>query len=492
MLTIVLRSRNDYKGVFMIRLLVALGFLTAAAAVNAQAHSSQYTEDYQREALELFRDIIGMRTAAGHGQVPAMADYLAMYFLDAGFDGEDVKVIRQTISTGEEVASLVVRFRGNGLANRKPVLLLAHMDVVDAIRSDWVREPFVLIEEDGFFFGRGTSDNKTGVTALTSAFLRLQREGFTPTRDLIVAFTGDEETTMETIQHLLTDHRQLIDAEYVLNSDAGGGYRDLDHNDVSYNLQAAEKTYVTYELTMRNPGGHSSVPRSDNAIYELAAVLKNIEQHQFPARMNEVTQRYFEEMSSLVEGDVGDAMASYARDPNDPAARAVLSKYPAFNATTGTTCVATMLKAGHAENALPQTATATVNCRLFPGVPETEVREQLMQAAGNPDLEITIAFPAWEGPMSELREDVTAAVADAARSQYGDVPLVPYMASGATDSLHTRMAGMPSYGTGGLSMRPEDMFAHGLNERVPVDSFFKALDHWYNLLTDIGSDRARQ
>ncbi len=476
----------------MIRWLVALGLLTAAAFANAQSHSSQYTEDYQREALEIFRDIIAMRTAAGHGKVPAMAEYLAAYFLDAGFDAEDVHVIRQIVSTGEEVASLVVRYRGNGLANRKPVLLLAHMDVVDAIRSDWVREPYELIEEDGFFFGRGTSDNKTGVTTLTSSFLRLQREGFTPTRDLIIAFTGDEETTMETIQHLLTDHRPLIDAEYVLNSDSGGGHRDHDHNDISYNLQAAEKTYVTYELTIRNPGGHSSLPRSDNAIYELADVLKNIEQHQFPAELNEVTRRYFEEMSTLVEGKVGDAMAAYARNPDDIAARAILSRYPAFNATTGTTCVATMLKAGHAENALPQTATATVNCRLFPGVPEADVRAQLMQAAGNPDLEITIAFPAWEGPMSELREDVTAAVADAARGQYGDVPLVPYMESGATDSLHTRMAGMPSYGTGGLSMRPEDMFAHGLNERVPVDSFFKALDHWYDLLTDIGSERARQ
>ncbi len=476
----------------MTRLLVVLGFLTAAAVANAQSHSSEYTEDYQREALEIFRDIIGMRTAAGHGKVPAMADYLALHFFDAGFDPEDVHVIRQTISTGEEVASLVVRYRGNGLANRKPVLLLAHMDVVDAIRSDWVREPFVLIEEDGFFFGRGTSDNKTGVTTLTSAFLRLQRAGFTPTRDLIIAFTGDEETTMETIQHLLTDHRELIDADYVLNSDAGGGYRDRDHNDVSYNLQAAEKTYVTYELTIRNPGGHSSVPRSDNAVYELASVLKNIEQHQFPARLNEVTRRYFEEMSSLVEGEVGDAMGVYARDPDNAAARDILGRYPAFNATTGTTCVATMLKAGHAENALPQSATATVNCRLFPGVPEAEVRTQLMQAAANPDLEIRVAGPVWEGPMSELREDVTAAVADAARGQYGDVPLVPYMASGATDSLHTRVAGMPSYGTGGLSMRPEDMFAHGLNERVPVDSFYKALDHWYTMLTDIGSERARQ
>ena len=475
----------------MIRLAILIACVFTAAAANAQGHSSQYQQDYQREALEMFRHVISLRTAAGHGKVPEMAEYLAEKFLDAGFDADDVFVIRQTISTGEEVASLVVRYRGNGLANRKPVLLLAHMDVVDAIRSDWEREPYELIEDDGFFFGRGTSDNKTGVVALTSTFLRLQREGFTPTRDLVIAFTGDEETTMETIQHLLTEHRNLVDAEYALNSDAGGGYRDHNHNDISYNLQAAEKTYVTYEFTVRNPGGHSSLPRRDTAIYELATVLKNIEAYEFPGRLNEVTESYLRETSSLVGGPLGDAMRAFVRDPSDKEALQTLRRQPAFNAVTGTTCVATMLKAGHAENALPQSATATVNCRVFPGVPEADVRARLTEAADNPNVEIRVAFPAWEGPMSPLREDVTGPVADAARGQYGDIPLVPYMAAGATDSLHTRNAGMPSYGTGGLSMRPEDMFAHGLNERVPVDSFFKALDHWYALLTDIGSERAR-
>lgn len=475
----------------MPRLIILLLWVFVAASAGAQGSSTEYQEDYQRDAHEIFRDIIAMRTAAGLGEVPAMAEYLAGKFLEAGFDEADVEIIPQVLSTGETAASLVVRYRGNGLSGRKPVLLLAHMDVVDAVRSDWVREPYQLIEEDGFFFGRGTSDNKMGIAMLTATFRRLQREGFTPTRDLVIAFSGDEESTMETIQYLITDHRDLIDAEYVLNTDAGGGYRDHEHNDVAYQLQAAEKTYVTYELTIRNPGGHSSLPRPDNAIYELARVLNNIEAYQFPARANEVTQGYFEEMSSLVDGAMGEAMSAYASDPGDVDARAVLGKEPLFNAITGTTCVATMLKAGHAENALPQSATATVNCRMFPGVPEADVRARLFEVGGNPDLEVTIEYPAYEGPMSPLREDVSAAVGEAAREQYGDIPIVPYMQTGATDSLHTRMAGMPSYGVSGLSMRPEDMFAHGLNERVPVDSFYKALDYWHQLLIDVGSEKSR-
>ena len=333
-------------------------------------------------------------------------------------------------------------------------------------------------------------DNKTGVAMLTATFLRLQRENFTPTRDFIIAFTGDEETTMETIRSLVTEHRALVDAEYVLNTDAGGGYRDHDHDPVAYLLQAAEKTYVTYELTIRNPGGHSSRPRADNAIYELATVLKNIEAYRFPIRTNEISLGYFREMSTLVGGELGEAMAEFARDPGNADAQAVLETSPGQVGATRTTCVATMLSAGHAENALPQTATATVNCRIFPGVPASEVQAQLMQAAGNPALEISVTYEPMEGPMSQLQEAVTATVGNAANASHGKVPLVPYMQAGATDSLHTRLAGMPSYGAMGLFMRQEDMFSHGLNERVPVDSFYLSLEYWHQILTELGSERA--
>lgn len=462
--------------------------LALSGAAFGQDRSSDYREDYQREALEIYRDVISLRTAAGHGKVPAMADYLARQFLEAGFDAEDVHVLPQTLSTGEEAASLVVRYRGNGLSGRKPVLLIAHMDVVDAIRSDWERDPFTLIEEDGYFFGRGTLDNKMGISTLTTTFMRLKREGFTPARDLVIAFSGDEETGMETTRALVTTHRRLTDAEYVLNADAGGGYLDHDHQPVAYLLQAAEKTYATFELTIRNPGGHSSMPRADNAIYELASVLKNIEAHRFPARINDITQGYFEKMSGLLPEPAGTAMQAFASNPADDSARDVLERMPGQVGLTRTTCIATMLRAGHAENALPQSATATVNCRIFPGVTVEEVQRTLFDIGGNPNLEIVVLDEPLPSPTSPLREDVTALVADAARDNYGDVPIIPYMAPYGTDGKETRIAGMDTYGVSGLFIREEDAFAHGLNERVPVRSFFTALDYWYQVLRELGSE----
>ena len=424
---------------------ITAGLLLAAAA-QAQVSSADYTRDYQRAALEMYRDVVAMRTAEGHGKIPEMAAYLARQFLDAGFFDNEVRVLPHTLPTGEEVASVVVRYRGNGLAGRKPILLLAHMDIVDALPSDWERDPFKLIEEDGFFFGRGTLDNKLGIVSLTSAFQRLMREEFTPTRDRILAFTRDEETHMETIRALVTEHRDLTDAEFVLNADAGNGFLDHDHNPAGYLLQSAEKTYATFELTIRNPGGHSSRPRADNAIYELATVLKNIEAYRFPSRLNDTTRDYFEKLSSLVPGEEGKAMHDFVVDKDDESARAILEADPAQVGITRTTCVATMLEAGHAENALPQTATATVNCRIFPG-------------------------------------------ADAVAEDYGEVPIINYMAAYGTDGTHTRIAGMPTYGVSGLFMREQDMFAHGLNERIPVRSFYTALDYWYRVLTDLGSVR---
>jgi len=467
---------------------IAIALLLGAAA-QAQNSSADYTSDYQREALEMFRDVIAMRTAEGHGKVPAMAAYLRQKFLDAGFYDNEIHVLPLTLPGGEEVASLVVRFRGNGLSGEKPILLLAHMDIVDAIPSDWERDPFRLIEEDGYFFGRGTLDNKLGIVSLTSAFQRLMREEFTPTRDLIIAFTGDEETHMDTIRALVTEHRALTDAEFVLNSDAGHGYLDEEHDPVAFLLQSAEKTYATFELTVRNPGGHSSRPRADNAIYELATVLKNIESYRFPSRLNDTTRDYFEKLSSLLPGPTGQAMRDFVEDPNDEAARAVLEADPAQVGITRTTCVATMLRAGHAENALPQTATATVNCRIFPGISIESVRQRLLTVADSPEIEIRVSYEGSPSPESPLREDVKSSVADAIAPHFGDVPIINYMAAYGTDGAHTRIAGMPTYGVSGLFMREEDMFAHGLNERIPVRSFYAALDFWYDVLTELGSSR---
>jgi acetylornithine deacetylase/succinyl-diaminopimelate desuccinylase-like protein len=382
-----------------------------------------------------------------------------------------------------------VEYRGNGMSGKKPVLFLAHMDVVDALPSDWERDPFTLIEEDGFFFGRGTLDNKMGVTTLTTTFMRLKREGFTPSRGMVLAFTGDEETGMETTRALVTTHRGLTDAEYVLNADAGGGYQDHEHNPVAYLLQAAEKTFATYELTIRNPGGHSSAPRIDNAIYDLAAVLANIQAYRFPGRINDITETYFRRMSRIVPEPVATAMRTYADDQEDEEARAVLEQIPLQVGVTRTTCIATMLRAGHAENALPQSATATVNCRIFPGVTAEDVKKKLFEIGNNPALEIVILDEPLESPVSPMREEVTSLVTDATHAHYGEVPIIPYMAPYGTDGKETRIAGLDTYGVSGLFMRDEDMFAHGLNERVPVRSFFTALEYWHQIMTELGSER---
>jgi carboxypeptidase PM20D1 len=462
-----------------------LVLLILSAAAGAQDHSSAYTEPYQKKALEVYRESIGYRTAKGHGEVPAFADYLAQQFRDAGFAEEDINLLPQMSAANEEVASLVVTYRGDDSSGRKPILLVAHMDVVDALPEDWDRDPFTLIEEDGFFFGRGTIDDKLGTTMLTATFLRLKAEGFMPTRNLVIVFTGDEESGMSTTKTLVREHRGLIDAEFALNADAGRGVLNRDHQAIAYELQAAEKTYVTFELTITNPGGHSSRPRKDNAIYELARVLGNIEDTRFPVRANEVTRKYFELMAHAEHGEVAEAMRRFANYPLDESASVILSRDPLFNAMIRTTCTATMLDAGHAENALPQSATATVNCRLFPGVEVAEVQGRLFQVAENKNVNIRILREPTSSPASPLREDVVSAVTKAVHARFADIPVIPMMEPGGTDGLHLRNAGIPTYGIMGYFIRTEDESLHGLNERVPVRSFFAALEHWYIVLHEL-------
>jgi acetylornithine deacetylase/succinyl-diaminopimelate desuccinylase-like protein len=287
---------------------------------------------------------------------------------------------------------------------------------------------------------------------------------------------------METIRDLVTTHRELLDAEYVLNADGGSGLLDHENNAVAYYLQASEKAYASFEITVRNPGGHSSMPRADNAIYELATALKKIEAFEFPVQVNDVTQGYFSVMASMSPGPNGDAMRQFAENPQDQDAIDVIAKDPSTVGLLRTTCVATMLRAGHAENALPQSATATINCRIFPGVPFEEVRDTLKDVAGNPSLEFVTLDEPRAGPSSELNEDVVSAVSEAVHARYPGIPIIPYMAAYATDGRETRIAGMPTYGVMGLFIREEDQFSHGLNERVPVSEFYGALEHWYRIL----------
>lgn len=453
-----------------------------AGPLLAQDSSADYTEPYQRKALEVYRTIIGYRTAAGHGQVPAMARYLAEQFRRGGFAREDVHVVPFTLESGEEIAALVVRYRGDGSSGKPPIALLAHMDVVDALPDDWERDPFTLIEEDGYFFGRGTFDNKAGVAALTATFLRFRAEGFVPGRDLIIAFTGDEETDMVSTRGLVTEHRVLVDAEYALNADGGSGQLDERGRPVAFFLQNAEKTYATFELTVTNPGGHSSTPRTDNAIYELAGALGNIAAYRFPVRTTEATRQFFRSMSRLTPGPVGEAMARLAENPDDAAAADVLWHQPEVVGITRTTCVATMLRAGHAENALPQSATATVNCRIFPGVDWEDVQATLLQVAATPGLRIRVVGDVMPSPESPLRDDVVEAVTEAVQARHPGTPVIPIMAPYYTDGGVFREAGIPTYGVMGQFMKDSDQFAHGLNERILVREFFGELEHWYVML----------
>jgi acetylornithine deacetylase/succinyl-diaminopimelate desuccinylase-like protein len=464
--------------------------LALAPAAAAQVPGATYTEPYQRRALEIFRTSIGYRTAASHGQVPALAGYLAAQFRAGGFPEADVHVLPLTLPDGETTASLVVRYRGDGSSGERPILLLAHMDVVDALPEDWERDPFTLVEDDGYFFGRGSADDKFGVTMLTATFLRLREEGFVPTRDLILAFTGDEETGMLTAHDLVTTHRALTDAAFALNADAGGGVLSEDGAPVRYLLQTSEKTYATFELTVTNPGGHSSTPRADNAIYELAAVLRNIEGYRFPVRANDATRSYFEAASRVTPGPVGEAMARFARNPDDSLAAEVLWREPEQVGITRTTCVATMLRAGHAENALPQSATATVNCRIFPGVEVSDVQETLRRVAGNPALQIRVLGEPVPSPASSPREDVMRAVAHGVERIRPGTPVIPFMAPYGTDGKEVRRAGIPTYGIMGLFIKDSDQFAHGLNERVPVRSFYDALEFWHVVLTALSGRAA--
>ena len=456
-----------------------------AVPLHAQDSSGDYREPYQLKALEIYRTAIGFRTAAGHGRVPALADYLAGEFRAGGFPAADVHVLPLTLDGGEETAGLVVRYRGDGSSGAKPILLVAHMDVVDALPEDWERDPFTLVEEDGFFFGRGSFDDKFGVAMLTATFLRLKSAGFVPTRDLVIAFSGDEETGMLTTRALVTTHRELTDAEFALNADAGGGTLGPGGEAVSYLLQTSEKTYATFELTVRNPGGHSSTPRVDNAIYELASALKNIEAYRFPVGINETTRQYFEASAKVTDGEVGEAMRRFAANPDDEEAADVLNAEPSQVGVTRTTCVATMLSAGHAENALPQTATATVNCRIFPGIEVSDVQAALERVSGVEGLQVRMLGDPRPSPLSPLRDDVRGAVAAAVEARYPGTTIIPYMAPYGTDGKEIRAAGIPTYGVMGVFIRPEDEFAHGLDERVPVREFFGALEHWRSILTDL-------
>jgi len=459
-------------------LVLGLGAMAAFAKVPTPARAGAPAAE-SAEARDIFEHIVGIESSVGKSNVPAVADYLAKRFLAGGFPASDVHILPLG-----ETASLVVRYRGSGHGGR-PIDLIAHMDVVTANRADWQRDPFRLIEENGYFFGRGTSDVKQEVALLTTMFLALKARGYVPTRDLIIAFSGDEETEQATARDLVTIHRELVDAEFALNADGGGGVlaEDSGKPQIFY-LQGAEKSSVSYSLTTRNSGGHSSMPRPDNAIYELADALKAVQRLKFPVQWNDWTLGDFKAAGALTPGFLGEAMTRFAANPKDEDAAEEISKNPAFVGRLHTTCVATRLSGGHANNALPQSAVATVNCRIFPGTSAEDVRGVLQQAVGS-DVEVRQAEEAIVSDASPLRPDVVAAVTRAVEAADPGARVVPTQASYATDGAVYRSAGIPTYGCGGVFIKDSEEFAHGLNERIRVDAFYDALTYWSVLIKSL-------
>ncbi len=464
----------------MMRLILTLVTLTLAsmtAAADAPAHDAQAREIYSR--------IVGFRTAEGQKQTPAMVAYLTDVLTRAGVPASDIT----TLDSGEARAMLV---RVPGQGHGRPILFSAHMDVVDARPEDWERSPFTLLEENGVFYGRGTTDNKAGVAALMSTILRLRAEQLRPARDLVFAFVGDEETGMLTTR-LVAAHPWVANAEFAINTDAGGGLLDeTTGKPLIYLVQGAEKTYASFELLVTNAGGHSSRPRADNAIYQLARAMLKVEAYRFPVMANDLTRAYLGAVGQAQPGEVGEALRRFAADPTDAAAAETLSRSPEFVGTTRTTCVATMLDAGHAENALPQKAKAVVNCRIFPGVPVAAVRDALVTAIDDAGVQVTTLDTPEASPVSEMRPDVMQAIVRAVHEKYPGVPVVPYLESGGTDGKVYRTAGIPTFASSGLFSKPSEMYAHGLNERLPVRSFYEGLDHIFRLAVELGgAKRAR-
>jgi acetylornithine deacetylase/succinyl-diaminopimelate desuccinylase-like protein len=442
----------------------------------AASKDTDVPADISAMALEMLKRSIGFRTVEGEGQMTAYAEYLAGELKAHGFAAEDI-----VITPRGGTATMTARMRGTDPA-LKPILVASHMDVVAAKREDWERDPFVAVVEDGFVFGRGALDNKFGLVTSTVALIWLKQEGFRPKRDVILVFSGDEETSMETTAALAGE---LKDAELLLNSDGGGAHLGDDGKPIVFGMQAAEKTYMDFEVTVTNPGGHSSRPGPTNAIYDLARIIDRLAAFRFPPKSNEITKAYFQAAGGITPAPAGPAMLRYAQDPGDKEAHDLLVSSPEYVGQVGTTCVATMLRGGHAPNALPQSATVGINCRVFPGETVEYVQATLQKVIDDPKAEIRLVYPAVPSDPSPLRDDVMKALRKAIDLRAPGLPIVPTMSAGATDSLHFRNAGVPSYGVGGAFMHPDDSFAHGLNERVPVATIDGALVQWRSLVREL-------
>jgi acetylornithine deacetylase/succinyl-diaminopimelate desuccinylase-like protein len=428
-------------------------------------------------ARAVYKEIVEIDTTQSNGDTHKAAETMAARLLAAGFPAADVHVFEPAPKRG----NLVARLRGTG--KKKPIILMAHIDVVEAKREDWTTDPFQLIEKDGYFYARGTGDDKYMVAAWVANMVRWKKEGYKPDRDLILVLECDEETGDFSglgIQWLIANHKDLIAAEYALNE--GGGVGAKDGKPLWNSIQTTEKLYVTFTLEVRNKGGHSSQPRKDNAIYQLAAALGKLEKLEFPVELNDTTRGYFAKQATLETGQVAADMKSLVSAKPDPAAVARLAAVPTYNSDLRTTCVATRLEGGHADNALPQLARATVNCRILPGHTIAETQKAIETAIGDPAVAIAAKEKDTSSAPSPLDKTLVATIEKLTAKYWPGIPVIPSMSAGATDGRYLRKIGIPTYGHGGLVVDLFDIRAHGRDERVEIKAFDNGVAYLYELV----------
>ncbi len=453
--------------------------LLLLATVLAPALGAQQLTRWETQARALLKELTEINTTHSVGNTVTAAEAMAKHMRAAGFPSEDVVVIENAPRKG----NLIVRLRGRN-TGRKPMLLLSHIDVVEADAKDWTLPPFEFIERDGIFYGRGVADDKDEGAIHLTILLRMKAEGIVPDRDIIVALTADEEGGPENGVGWLVENRpELLQAEYAFNE--GGGGRIEEGRRISNDVQASEKKVSNFTLEVTNSGGHSSQPRPDNAITQLAAALVKVGAYHFPVHLNEVTREYFRFQGPLVGGAVGAAMKAIVANEKDAAAAAVISKDPVNNSRLRTTCVATMLTGGHASNALPQRATATVNCRILPDEPAADIQRQLVAAISDPGVKVSTARAANDSPPSPLTPDLLRVIKETTQEVWPGMPVVPTMSTGATDGARLRRAGTPVYGLSGLFYDTPN--AHGMNEHISAKAFYEGLEFMYRVVRKLSA-----
>ena len=458
----------------------AVTAMLAATTTALTAQNTSPAEDMQR-ARSILAELVEINTTnSERGDTTAAARVLERRLLDAGFPAADVHVLVPADAATK--GNLVARYRGRN-PSLKPILLLAHIDVVEALPGDWSVDlnPFEFLERGGYYYGRGVTDDKDEAAIYTANFIRMRREGFVPDRDIVVALTADEEGGPRNgVRFLLEEHRELIDAAFALNEGGGGMARDGEK--ISNNVQAAEKKFLSYYFTATNPGGHSSLPVKKNAIYDLSQALLAVQGYEFPVMLNEVTEAFFAGSADLVGGEMGEAMRRIVTDPDDAAAAATLSEDTGYNSRLRTTCVATLLEGGHAQNALPQTAQANVNCRLLPSHDPAAVRARLQALAEPFEVEVSARGTATPSSPSPLTPEVLEPIERITREMWPGVPVLPVMSTGATDGLYLRREGIPVYGVSGIFGDMDDRRAHGRDERIRIEHFYEGQEFLYRLV----------